>query len=98
LRLIWRILRCLALKAQNVTQFTLWKIGQNILKKGLTFKGRMVFYSQAAGALPQRKEREMTDTRFFKTIAVNRTTGEWKVFYGFFPQSHHDAARRWLAA
>lgn len=40
----------------------------------------------------------MTDTGFFKTTAVNRKTGEWKVFYGFFPNTHHAAALAWLAA
>ena len=40
----------------------------------------------------------MTDTRYFKTIAVNRKTGEWKVFYGLFPQQHNAAAKAWLAA
>lgn len=40
----------------------------------------------------------MTDTRSFKTIAVNRKTGEWKVFYGFFPKFHNAAAKKWLAA
>ena len=38
----------------------------------------------------------MTDTRSFKTTAVKRATGEWKVFYGFFASTHHDAAIEWL--
>jgi len=38
----------------------------------------------------------MTDTRYFKTTAVNRKTGEWKVFYGFFVKYHRAAALRWL--
>jgi hypothetical protein len=44
----------------------------------------------------QNKEFVMTDTRQFKTIAVKRTTGEWKVFYGFLASTHHDAAVDWL--
>jgi hypothetical protein len=39
----------------------------------------------------------MTDTRSFKTTAVKRTTGEWKVFYGFLASTHHDAAIEWLS-
>jgi hypothetical protein len=38
----------------------------------------------------------MTDTRYFKTIACRRSTGEVKVFYGFFVKLHHDAALLWL--
>ena len=38
----------------------------------------------------------MTDTKAFKTIAVKKETGEWKVFYGLFPKQHHDAAVAWL--
>ena len=44
----------------------------------------------------RKKEIDMTDTRFFRTTAVNRMTGEWKVFYGFLVSTHHDAAIEWL--
>ena len=40
----------------------------------------------------------MTDSRFFKTTAIKRETGEWKTFYSFFPHNHHNAAVAWLAA
>ena len=40
----------------------------------------------------------MTDTRYFKTIAIKRETGEWKTFYGWNPQVHNTAAKAWLAA
>jgi hypothetical protein len=40
----------------------------------------------------------MTDTRSFKTTAVKKMTGEWKVFYGFFASTHHDAAIEWLCS
>jgi hypothetical protein len=51
-----------------------------------------------AKSLRQNKEIDMTDTRSFKTTAVKRTTGEWKVFYGFFASTHHDAAIEWLCS
>jgi hypothetical protein len=41
----------------------------------------------------QKERNEMTDTRYFKTIAINRATGVTKVFYGFY-----NAAKDWLAA
>jgi hypothetical protein len=44
------------------------------------------------------KEIDMTDTRFFKTTAVKRTTGEWKVFYGLLASTHHGAAIEWLSS
>ena len=40
----------------------------------------------------------MTDTKTFKTIAVKRETGEWKVFYAIHPILHHAAAIKWLRA
>lgn len=39
----------------------------------------------------------MTDTGYFQTIAINRSTNEWKVFRNFFPKFHHAAALKWLA-
>ena len=47
---------------------------------------------------PPRKERDMIDTRYFKTIAIKRATGEVKVFYGLFIKIHNAAAKAWLAA
>ena len=49
---------------------------------------------------PRNKEREkdMTDTRYFKTIATNRSTGVSKVFYGLFVRTHNNAAKDWLAS
>lgn len=40
----------------------------------------------------------MTDTGYFKTVAIKRNTGERKVFRSFFPNTHHAAALAWLAA
>lgn len=44
------------------------------------------------------EEVDMTDTRSFRTTAVKRATGEWKVFYGFFAATHHAAAIEWLGS
>ena len=44
------------------------------------------------------KEIDMTDTHYFKTTAVKRTTGEWKVFYGLLASTHHAAAIEWLCS
>lgn len=39
----------------------------------------------------------MTDTKHFYTIAIDRTTGEWRKFWHVFPLRHNAAAKQWLA-
>jgi len=43
-------------------------------------------------------ETNMTDTRYFKTIAIHRPTGQWRTFYSIFPHRHRAAALKWLAS
>ena len=38
----------------------------------------------------------MTDTKLFRTIAINRKTGEWRTFWHIIPTKHHQAALNWL--